>query len=179
MAYAVAEIHDLRDPEMFGALYDEALPRIYGYFLRRCGGVAPLAEDLTQETFLAAVRQIKRGAAVDAPLPWLFGIARHTLVNHYRASLNGADRTLAWNDEADAVPDDRDDFAAAIEREIAIEALNALPPAQRLVIVLRYLDGLRVADIASQIGKSEHAVESLLARGRATFKRAYREHGHE
>jgi RNA polymerase sigma-70 factor, ECF subfamily len=179
MAQVVAEQQDLRDLVAFGALYDEALPLIYSYFLRRCGGVAPLAEDLTQETFLAAVHQVKRGATVDAPVPWLFGIARHTLIDHYRVSLNGIERSKPWNDETDAIPDERDDFGAAIERDQAILALNALPPAQRLVIALRYLDGLRVAEIASQTGKSVHAVESLLARGRASFKRAYLEHGHE
>jgi len=170
---------DLRDPAVFGALYDEALPAIYGYFLRRCGGMAAVAEDLTQETFIAAVRQIKKGAVVETPLPWLYGIARHTLIDHYRATFREHDRILPWNERAEATPDERDRFAEVLERDHAIAALDALPPAQRIAIALCYLDGLSVAEIAESTGKSVHAVESLLVRGRTAFKRAYLEHGHE
>ena len=49
------------------ALYDRALPEVYGYLLDRCGNVA-LAEDLTSETFLAAVRAVK-GEAAPPPDP--------------------------------------------------------------------------------------------------------------
>jgi RNA polymerase sigma-70 factor, ECF subfamily len=170
---------DLSDPEVFGALYDRALPVVYGYFLRRTGGVPAIAEDLTQETFLGAVRQIQRGRAVDAPLPWLIGIARHRLVDHYRAAMSADHRLLSLSEWVEAVPDDRDDFAAVLDREAAIAALDALPAPQRIAIALRYLDGLSVPEIARAIDLSVHAVESLLARGRASFKRHYLEHGHE
>ena len=64
------------------ALYDTALPRVYGYLLSRCGR-AFLAEDLTAETFLAAVDAVRR----DPPplsTPWLVGVARHKLADHWR-----------------------------------------------------------------------------------------------
>ena len=52
MELAVREVEALGlDPERFRAFYEDALPRIYGYFLHRCGGSVPVAEDLTQETF--------------------------------------------------------------------------------------------------------------------------------
>ena len=47
-------------------------------------GSVTVAEDLAQETFLAAVAELKRGRAVETPLPWIFGIARHKLLDHYR-----------------------------------------------------------------------------------------------
>ncbi len=182
MAIAIRDVTssgDLADPQVFSAFYDEALPVVYGYFLRRTGGMPALAEDLTQETFLAAMRQIRKGTSVDAPMPWLIGIARYRLIDHYRATSGPAKRMVALGDWLDEQPDDRDDFTPIHDRELAIEALDALPPSQRLAIVLRYLDGMSVPEIASHTGKSVHAVESLLARGRATFKRFYREHGHE
>ena len=166
---------DLRKPEVFEALYDATLPGIYGYFLRRCGGRVTTAEDLTSETYLRAIAQIRRGGGIDEPTRWLYGIARHTLIDHYRASLRESDRFLPWSERAERAPDDHDAFTQVLEREQAIAALDRLAPAQRVVLVLRYLDGLRVAEIAEATGKSEHAVESLLARGRATFKRYYRE----
>jgi DNA-directed RNA polymerase specialized sigma24 family protein len=64
------------DPGAFSGFYEDAFPRIYGYFLHRCGGSVPLAEDLTQETFLAAVAELKKGRRVEAPIRWIYGIAR-------------------------------------------------------------------------------------------------------
>jgi len=170
---------DLSDGDVFSAFYDQALPVVYGYFLRRTGGVPALAEDLTQETFLSAIAQIGRGTRVDAPMPWVIGIARHRLIDHYRATSRAANRVVSLGEWIDDQPDVRDDFGPILDRTMAIASLDAMPASQRLVIVLRYLDGLSVPEIASQIGKSVHAVESLLARGRATFKRHYLEHGHE
>jgi RNA polymerase sigma-70 factor, ECF subfamily len=74
----------LTDPEVFRAFYEETLPGIYGYFLHRCGGMDSIAEDLTQETYLAAVRELRRGREVDNPTGWLYGIARHKLLDYYR-----------------------------------------------------------------------------------------------
>jgi len=51
------------DARSFGRFYEDSLPRIYGYFVHRCGGSALTAEDLTQETFLAAVAELKRHLA--------------------------------------------------------------------------------------------------------------------
>jgi len=65
------------------ALYDRALPDVYGYLLSRCGN-ATLAEDLTAETFLAAVAAVRSATAV-LNVAWLIGIARHKLVDHWRA----------------------------------------------------------------------------------------------
>ena len=63
MELAVREVEALGlDPERFRAFYEDALPRIYGYFLHRCGGSVPVAEDLTQETSLASVDEVRRRA---------------------------------------------------------------------------------------------------------------------
>lgn len=169
----------LSDPAAFDAFYTEALPVVYGYFLRRTGGSPAVAEDLTQETFLSAVRQIGKGTRVDAPMPWLIGIARHRLIDHYRATAAEERRYRPIDSTAVEFADERDDFAAVLDRQQAIAALDALPASQRLAISLRYLDGLSVPEISQEIDKSVHAVESLLARGRATFKQHYLEHGHE
>ena len=85
MDVAVREVDALGlDPEKFPAFYEEALPRIYGYFLHRCGGSVPVAEDLTQETFLASVAELKNGRRPETPISWIYGIARHKLLDHYR-----------------------------------------------------------------------------------------------
>lgn len=161
-------------PETFRAFYKDALPRVYGYFLHRCGGSVPVAEDLTQETFLAAVAELKKGKRITTPIAWIYGIARHKLLDHYRRQ-ERVDRPLAvaWgSEEAEqelVVPDDSE------ARERAVAALASVAAPQRAALVLCYVDGFSVPEVAKLLGKSVEAVESLLARGRRNFKRTYLE----
>jgi RNA polymerase sigma-70 factor (ECF subfamily) len=161
------------DPAVFRSFYDEALPRVYGYFLWRTGGSPAVAEDLTQETFLAAVSELKKGRRVAAPIPWIFGIARHLLIHHYRRQ-ERAELPLGHEELIEDGGGPLDD-GGALTRDRTVAALAAVPPAQRTALVLRHLDGFSVPEVASALGKSVEAVESLLARGRVTFKRAYLE----
>uniref|UniRef100_UPI0035CC0791 RNA polymerase sigma factor n=1 Tax=uncultured Mycobacterium sp. TaxID=171292 RepID=UPI0035CC0791 len=64
-------------------LYDQALPLVYGYFVRRCGDRGT-AEDLTSETFLAAMDAARKDDPPPIAVPWLLGVARHKLADHYR-----------------------------------------------------------------------------------------------
>jgi RNA polymerase sigma-70 factor, ECF subfamily len=155
------------DADDFRRFYEVALPRVYGYLLRRCGSVS-VAEDLTQETFLAAVGELRKGRVADDPIAWVFGIARHKLLDHYRRE---ARRPATGSERTGLEP------AAADGDERALAALEAVPPAQRIALVLRHADGLSVPEVATALGRSVEAVESLLARGRAGFRRAYGEGG--
>lgn len=165
-----------QDRDGFAAFYDATLPAIYGYFLRRCGGLASVAEDLTQETYLAAARELKRRRPVDAPLPWLYGIARHKLLDHYRQQGRERGAIVPWHDrfEQNIVLPDVDPVAVETNQRL-IAALARLPDGQRAAIVLRYLDGHSVPAVAAALGKSVHAAESLLVRGRANLKRVLME----
>jgi RNA polymerase sigma-70 factor, ECF subfamily len=163
-------------PDAFRAFYEEALPRVYGYFLHRCGGSVQLAEDLTQETFLAAVAELKKGRRVRTPIAWIYGIARHKLLDHYRAQ-ERLERGLTLAGQDDEVEDELvvPDYDEARERATA--ALASVAASQRAALVLCYVDGFSVREAADILGKGPEAVESLLARGRAAFKRAYLEAG--
>jgi RNA polymerase sigma-70 factor, ECF subfamily len=154
------------DPDVFAKLYDETLPQVYGYFLHRCGGRASAAEELTQETFVAAVAELRKGRTIDAPVPWLFGIARHKLLDHYRRE--GRRRELPHDIDEIGVED-------SDERARVLVALRAVPAAQRAALVMRHMEGLSVPELAAVLGRSVEAAESLLARGRVHFKRAYLE----
>jgi RNA polymerase sigma-70 factor (ECF subfamily) len=156
------------DPAMgLLALYDEALPQVYGYLLARCGDTAT-AEDLTAECFLAAVSAARKPEAPALSVPWLIGVARHKLVDHWR----GREREqrglrLVSADEAD------DPWDVELDVLQAREVLARLGAHHRAALTLRYLDGLRVAEVAEQLGRTLHATEALLVRARLAFRRAY------
>ena len=67
----------------FLALYDRALPQVFGYIVRRCG-VDALAEDLTADVFMAAAAALRNGTVDEIGVGWLIGTARHKLIDHWR-----------------------------------------------------------------------------------------------
>jgi RNA polymerase sigma-70 factor, ECF subfamily len=160
------------DAASFCAFYDDALPRVYGYFLHRTGGSPALAEDLTQETFLAAVRELKKGRRPETPIPWLYGIARHKLLDHYRRQVRTERIVSAADADTDELVVDADSDPS---RDRVVAALDAVPASQRAALVLHHLDGFSMGEVADLLGKTEKAVESLLGRGRENLKRAYLE----
>lgn len=169
-----AEAPLVLDADSFRAFYDDALPRVYGYFLHRCGGSATVAEDLTQDTFLAAVAELRNHRRVRTPVAWIYGIARHKLLDHYRRQ-ERSDRSAraAWEAEGFERKLVVEDTSEARDRAIA--ALASVTAAQRVALVLCYIDGFSVPEAAELLGRSVEAVESLLARGRQAFKRNYLE----
>jgi RNA polymerase sigma-70 factor (ECF subfamily) len=161
----------VRPDPAFGLLelYDAALPHVYGYLLARCGDTG-LAEDLTAESFLAAVHAIRKPEAPDLSISWLIGVARHKLADHWRRA-EREQRQLRLLDGGPALPDDP--WESAIDRIWAREVLSQLSAHHRAALTLRYLDGLGVPEVARHLDRTVHATEALLVRARAAFRRLY------
>lgn len=159
------------DEIAFRAWYDRGLPTVYGYLFHRCGRNPELAEELTQEAFVEAVRSYGRFRGQADATTWVIGIARHKLVDHFRRAERETRRLAALSarelgagraeSAPPSVPDDIDD------------ALALLPALQRAVLVLHYMDQLSVREVARSLDKTEAATASLLARGRDAFRQAY------
>jgi RNA polymerase sigma-70 factor (ECF subfamily) len=165
---------EVRPDPAFGLLklYDEALPHVYGYLLARCGDAA-LAEDLTAESFLAAVHAVRRPDAPDPSFAWLIGVARHKLADHWRR-VERERRGLGRLGRSDHEPPAVDDpWETAIDRIRAREVLSRLGTHHRAALTLRYLDGLSVPEVARHLDRTVHATEALLVRARAAFRRIY------
>jgi RNA polymerase sigma-70 factor (ECF subfamily) len=153
------------------AIYHRALPQVYGYLLPRCGSVAT-AEDLTAETFMAAVAAGRQADPPEISVAWLVGVARHKLVDHWRRA-EREQRGLAVVAHAAGTCDDP--WEEQLDAAAAHAALSRLPAYQRAALTLRYLDGLPVREVAGHLGRSLHATETLLARARAALRRVYQE----
>ncbi|MFN8052213.1 MAG: sigma-70 family RNA polymerase sigma factor [Acidimicrobiales bacterium] len=159
------------------ALYDEALPEVYGYVVGRCRDRSA-AEEVTAEVFMAAVTSINRGRVSAVTVPWLIGIARHKVVDHWRRSERDRRRLQAVADDAASTPADgggADDWDERIGALVAQQVLDGLGAHHRSALVLRYVDGLPVAEVAAVLDRTVHATEALLVRARSAFRRAYEE----
>jgi RNA polymerase sigma-70 factor (ECF subfamily) len=155
------------DQTAFRSWYERSLPRVYQYLYHRCGRNPALAEELTQETFVSAVRSARSFRGEVDPVGWVLGIARHRLADHFRRLEREERRqTRAVPLGFEPAPQEPDD-------ELAM-ALAALPAMQRAAISLHYLDDLPVREVGRLLGRSEKAVESLLSRGRAALRSTYR-----
>jgi RNA polymerase sigma-70 factor (ECF subfamily) len=154
-------------------LYDTALPEVYGYLLPRCGRRA-LAEDLTAETFLAAVEALRKEPPPVLSVAWLVGVARHKLADHWRRAAREQRGLQALDGGVlDAAEDPWDERLDAL---VARDVLDTLAPHHRAALTLRYLDGLPVPQVADHLGRTLHATEALLTRARKAFRRAYTDH---
>ena len=152
-------------------MYERALPVVYGYLFDRCRDRAT-AEDLTSETFLAAARTVRSQPDDDVTVPWLVGVARHKLVDHWRR-LARTERVLV--EVAADNPTIDEPWDAHVDGLRATEVLEELGAHHRAALTLRYVDGLPVRDVADALGRTEHATEALLVRARRAFRQAYEE----
>ena len=151
------------------AIYRRGLPQVYGYLLPRCGNAA-VAEDLTAETFLAAVAAARGDETPEITVAWLIGVARHKLVDHWRRSAREGPGLPTPAETSQGLDDPWDE---RLDADAAFRALSQLSGPQRAALVLRYLDSLPVAEVAHHLGRSLHATETLLVRARAALRRVY------
>ena len=154
------------DAAAWRAWYEAEYAPLERYVLWRCSSLRDLADDVLQDTWLAAVRRIRRFDPAAGPFhAWLCGIAANVLRNHLRARRRRAGRQEPLTNDP-AVAD-----RARAER--VAEALAILPERAERVLRMKYLDRMSVAEIAAAGGETEKAVESLLVRARAAFREAY------
>lgn len=153
------------------ALFERNSDDLLRYFARRVFD-GQSAIDLVGETFARAVESRDRfdGRSIDDGRPWLFGIAKHLLVDYCR---DGAiERRAMQRIEFERVRLTREDiveierFADLDEIRTAVsEALDLLTPAQREVVWLRVVEGLEYCEISTRLNLSEPTVRARVSRG--------------
>jgi RNA polymerase sigma-70 factor (ECF subfamily) len=141
------------DRDAFGELYRLYHARLFRVARLHLGDLGDGAEDAVAETFLRAWAALPRYRDTGAPfVAWLFGIARHVVLDELARGRRVVPRaeppelTRGWT------VDDRLTLAQAMER---------LPAEQRRVLELKYLGGLRNAEVASALGKSKGAINAM------------------
>lgn len=146
---------------------------IYGYVRHRLAPRADLVDDVVQDVFVAALASLSSFLG-NAPLrSWLLGIARHKVEAYYRQRLREPE-PLAESDDAEEPTAGGMSIDELIDRE-RLEAkthrvLRQLPESYSLALLWRYWESRSVRDMAEATGKTEKAIERLLARARARFR---------
>jgi RNA polymerase sigma-70 factor (ECF subfamily) len=145
------------------ALYAECAERLYRFAMARTRDAA-LAEDVVSETFLRAVRESKRlPSAPAARIAWLYRTAGNLIVDDFRRRRREEERARVIASLDPPGADERTNQALWL-------AVDRLPETQRTAVMLRYVQGMKVTDVAEALGRSEGAVKQLLLRALRTLR---------
>jgi RNA polymerase sigma factor (sigma-70 family) len=153
-------------------IYDEFAPAVLGY-LRGRGAFDP--DDLLGETFLHAVRGVQRFEGDQSAFKaWILSIAHRRLVDHFRYNARRPAVATAEDDldeMAGAVRDAADVAMERLEVQRVLKAIRRLSPDQQDVLLLRFVAGLSLEEVAQIIEKRLTAVKALQRRGLASLQR--------
>jgi RNA polymerase sigma-70 factor (ECF subfamily) len=152
-----------RDPACFAQLYENNFERVYAFIARRVHD-RDQAQDLTADVFHSALQNLGRFEWRGAPFAaWLFRIAANALADRGKR----AARLEAINLREIHEPDTSGgvDMAEVEHRARLFKLVEKLPADQRRVITLRFAHQKSIAEIATDIGRSEGAVKQLQFRG--------------
>lgn len=168
-----------QNEQQFIALYNAYVDEVYRTVYRRTGFERETAEDITQEVFLDVYRGLGRFRGLCSERTWVFRIAANKINDYYRRYYRQAVERVNLEDEAAAqVCDDTQDIAAlvenALEGERILDCLNHLPPHYKQTLVLKYIEGRSIAEIAQLADKPYKAAESLLQRAKVAFMKQYK-----
>jgi RNA polymerase sigma-70 factor (ECF subfamily) len=164
---ALVELARSGDADAFGLLYDHYQPSVHRFLFYRTRSTT-LAEDLTSETFFRALRNMTsfrwQGKDFGA---WLMTIARNLATDHFKAGRTRLELTtedMGLHDDA-TTDGPEDTVLAGLTNEILLGALKQLPEEQRDCLVMRFLQGMSIAETAAVLDRSDGAVKQLQLRG--------------
>jgi RNA polymerase sigma-70 factor (ECF subfamily) len=153
------------DPEAFGLLYKRYVGRIYNYIYYRTGNHHD-AEDLTARTFYRALKHISRYVDRGAPFSaYLYRIAHNVVANWHR---DNSRRQIISLDEQ-VLGTLRREGPVSLEEEheervLLLQAVRRLPPDRQQLLILKFVEQMRNAEIAEVMGRTEGAIKSLYHR---------------
>ena len=163
---ALVELARKGDADAFGMLYDHYQASVYRFLFYRTRS-SQLAEDLTSETFFRALRSMSnfrwQGKDFGA---WLMTIARNLATDHFKAGRTRLEMTtedMGQHDDTTEGPESA--VLASLTNEILLDALTRLPNEQRDCLVMRFLQGMSIAETAQVLGRSDGAIKQLQLRG--------------
>jgi RNA polymerase sigma-70 factor, ECF subfamily len=155
--------------EAHATLYDRYHESIYRYFYYRFGDPY-IAEDLTADVFLKMVQAISGYRIEATPFQaWLFQIARNRAIDHYRRTSSHPAGEIRENLASDA-PDLDYTIDIRLTSSRLAKALAGLEDSQKDVILLRFIEGMPIAETALVLNKSIDAIKGLQRRGLITLR---------
>jgi RNA polymerase sigma-70 factor (ECF subfamily) len=166
------------DTAVMAELYDRYFDRVYSLVYNQVDRNKEVAEDIVQETFLAALKSSKGFKGRSSAYTWLCSIAYHKVADHYRRQSRERKRMVSGID-VDTVDDEENPgrqpqpdslIESAETRQVVNEALSRLPWDYRQVLILKYVEEMSVQEISQVMDRSPKSIEGLLTRSRKALQ---------
>ncbi|MGQ9468138.1 MAG: RNA polymerase sigma factor [Anaerolineae bacterium] len=164
------------DPDAAAEMVRGYADIVYRFIYHQVGGVTEDAEDLTQETFLAALQSAHRFRGNSRLRTWLLRIAAHKIADHWRSRYRQPSQFPLedWHATMDEDASPPTFLEETEVRDRVRAALLTLPPHYRTALVLRYVEDMPVTEIAQVMERSPKSVESILIRAKQMLSRNLR-----
>lgn len=155
------------DAEAFGRLYDAFMPSVFAYVMRRVSD-RDAAEDITSQTFekaLRSIRGLRKGTSFKG---WLFRIAENCVIDHYRS--RGRSRSVTLEEAGQVTNGASGKAFNGVDTRLAVEELlRMLPETHRAPLVMHYLEGLTVEQMAAALESTPSACYMKVYRATKAF----------
>ena len=151
------------DPEAFAELYRRHVPSVYRYHLAHTGNVRD-AEDLTSQTFMAALEGLHSFRGTAPYITWLIGIASRKRALFFRVQRPQVPLDAALHLPALGPPTDKA-AARRLQMDQVLDALRNISRHRAEAVILCFFSGLSAAEAGLVLGKSEAAIRMLISRG--------------
>lgn len=153
----------LSDVSAFSELYRRNVARVYRYHIASCGNVKD-AEDLTSQTFIAALEGIRSFRGTGSFAAWIMGIASKKRLMYFRGSRPEIPLEAALHYPSPDLPTDKA-VTQRLQLESVSRALRQISPDRAEAISLSYFGGLTNSEVSRVMNKGEAAVKMLISRG--------------
>lgn len=155
------------DAGAYAEVYDGLVDPIFRFISFRVP-TTEIAQDITSDVFLKVWERINGGEAIDNLRAYFYQVAKNLIADHYRKT-----QAVLWNDSE--IENIEDNSQATIERQVTLAEIESgvkkLKPDWQEVIILTYIEGLSLKEVAGIIGKSYSATRVLLHRALNQLKR--------
>lgn len=159
----------ISSPAAFSTMYENNRLSVFRYVYSLMGGPADEAEDLTAETFIRAwkARHTFEGNA-DVAIGWLIGIAKHLVIDDHRRKAVRTTSDLPSNIKTESTTEE--EILLIQQKQELLRLLQELPPDQHEILILRYMLGWKVSQIATHLNLSENYISVIIHRTLAALR---------
>ena len=163
--------------QRFAGLYMTYIDEVYQFIHVRSGSDPAVTEDISQDIFFSVLNGLDRFRGLCSERTWIYRIARNKLNDFYRRQYRQK-AEICDIAEAEQLHDPAQDIDEQIEKpfesQFIRKCLDNLPLHYRLALLMKYMDGKSIREIAEISGKSLKATESMLQRAKGAFIKEYR-----
>ncbi len=162
--------------EIFSELYNENFDYVYSFVFIRTAYDAQITEEIVQESFAAAWLAHERFQNRSMYRTWLCAIAKNKLCEHYRKSASDERHQIPGIDNLVEQSPDFELESVVLRNETRMQvakALNQINPLYRYSLIMKYIDGYSIKQIAKHLGRTTKAVDGVLQKAKKSFIREY------